>query len=103
MVVQPVGNALLPQNLLPQVVSDRAIKHVHELTQLHVAGRDASGPLRCAVLFVVNRADCAEFRWVVAEGTNQPKHKMSVGANEMALMKPYDAWKKAAVDCAEFR
>lgn len=47
---------------LPQVVSDRAIKHMHELTQLQAAGLDAIGPLRCAVLFVVNRSDCKAFR-----------------------------------------
>lgn len=38
------------------VVSDRAIKHLHELTQLQQAGRDALGRwVHCAVLFVVNR------------------------------------------------
>eukprot|EP00775_Hariotina_reticulata_P013447 gene13447-13573_t len=37
------------------VVSDRAIKHLHELTQLQECGRDALGrSVRCAVLFVVN-------------------------------------------------
>jgi DNA-binding sugar fermentation-stimulating protein len=39
------------------VVSDRAIKHVHELTQMHLAGE-----ARCAVMFVVNRGDCTAFR-----------------------------------------
>lgn len=44
------------------VVSDRAIKHVHELTQLHNT-RDAKGRLlKSAILFVVNRGDCLAFR-----------------------------------------
>ncbi len=45
------------------VVSDRAIKHLHELTQLQQKGSDDHGnPVRCAVLFVVNRGDCTSFR-----------------------------------------
>lgn len=50
----------------PQVVSDRAIKHVHELTQLHEEGTRPGTPLhqqvRCGILFVVNRADCGAMR-----------------------------------------
>eukprot|EP00198_Chlamydomonas_reinhardtii_P009866 XP_001699203.1 hypothetical protein CHLREDRAFT_206136 [Chlamydomonas reinhardtii] len=68
-----------------KVVSDRAIKHVTELTALHKHGRElpeagddsgsssgqgkgegegsaGEGRLRCAVLFLVNRSDCAAFR-----------------------------------------
>lgn len=49
-----------------QVVSDRAIKHVHELTQLHEEGTRAGTPahqqVRCGMLFVVNRADCGAMR-----------------------------------------
>lgn len=38
------------------VVSDRAIKHLHELTELHQQGTDAAGrKLRSAVLFIVSR------------------------------------------------
>ncbi|KAF6261218.1 hypothetical protein COO60DRAFT_802466 [Scenedesmus sp. NREL 46B-D3] len=45
------------------VVSDRAIKHLHELTQLQQAGADSQGrPVSCAILFVVNRSDCGAFR-----------------------------------------
>lgn len=45
------------------VVSDRAIKHVHELTLLHGSKDVNTGKiLRCAVLFVVNRSDCVAFR-----------------------------------------
>ncbi|KAI8469474.1 MAG: hypothetical protein J3K34DRAFT_522137 [Monoraphidium minutum] len=67
------------------VVSDRAIKHAHELTQIQAAGtlpelpprvaaalgRGGGGgggggaagvPVTAAVLFVVNRSDCAAFR-----------------------------------------
>ncbi|MEW5313939.1 MAG: hypothetical protein WDW38_005469 [Sanguina aurantia] len=49
-----------------RVVSDRAIKHVHELTQLHEEGTRPGTPLhqqvRCGILFVVNRADCGAMR-----------------------------------------
>lgn len=39
------------------VVSDRAIKHVHELTTLHQGGKLPDGtPVKCAVLFIVNRS-----------------------------------------------
>jgi hypothetical protein len=37
------------------VVSDRAIKHLHELVGLAAAGQHQGVPLRCAVLFLVNR------------------------------------------------
>jgi DNA-binding sugar fermentation-stimulating protein len=39
------------------VVSDRAIKHVHELTQI----QSQDPTIQCAVLFVVNRSDCHAF------------------------------------------
>jgi hypothetical protein len=49
-----VGNA--KKNGVKGVVSDRAIKHLHELTQLQQAGTDSQGRrVQCAVLFVVNR------------------------------------------------
>eukprot|EP00879_Flechtneria_rotunda_P019118 GHRR01020073.1.p1 GENE.GHRR01020073.1~~GHRR01020073.1.p1 ORF type:complete len:272 (+),score=98.11 GHRR01020073.1:780-1595(+) len=58
--------ALFPHGKLNKqsgVVSDRAIKHLHELTQLHQTGQDSEGrPVKCAVLFIVNRSDCAAFR-----------------------------------------
>lgn len=42
-----------------KVVSDRAIKHVNELTQLQQAGKLEDGtPVECAVLFLVSR--CVE-------------------------------------------
>ncbi|KAI9008678.1 hypothetical protein DFJ74DRAFT_688259 [Hyaloraphidium curvatum] len=43
------------------VVSDRAIKHVHELGELH-GTKVEEKEVRCAVLFVVNRSDCEAFR-----------------------------------------
>jgi hypothetical protein len=47
----------------PTLHAGRAIKHLHELTQLQQAGVDGGGQrVRCAVLFVVNRADCSSFR-----------------------------------------
>lgn len=45
------------------VVSDRAIKHVHELTTLHGTIDSATGRrMACVVLFIVNRNDCEAFR-----------------------------------------
>ena len=45
------------------VVSDRAIKHIHELTKLHGTIDKASNKrINSAVLFIVNRGDCAKFR-----------------------------------------
>jgi DNA-binding sugar fermentation-stimulating protein len=45
------------------VVSDRAIKHVHELTALHGTVDEASKrTIQSAILFVVNRADCEAMR-----------------------------------------
>ena len=45
------------------VVSDRAIKHVHELTALHGTVDEASRrTIQSAILFVVNRADCEAMR-----------------------------------------
>ncbi|WIA33419.1 hypothetical protein OEZ86_006553 [Tetradesmus obliquus] len=61
----PIGSAGSSgkKNGVKGVVSDRAIKHLNELTQLQQAGTDSQGRrLRCAVLFVVNRSDCASFR-----------------------------------------
>lgn len=59
-------------------MSDRAIKHLEELTQLQKAGKDADGrPLRCAVLFIVNR-------WVLLKhgrtpgGRSHPTHRPAV-------------------------
>jgi DNA-binding sugar fermentation-stimulating protein len=50
------------------VISDRAIKHIHELSQLQSLeikeskyGR-ITDKTRCAVLFIVNREDCQDFR-----------------------------------------
>ena len=44
------------------VVSDRAIKHVHELTTMH-GTTDAQGrSVKSAVLFIINRSDCEAFR-----------------------------------------
>jgi hypothetical protein len=54
----PIGSigSSAKKNGVKGVVSDRAIKHLHELTQLQQAGMDSKGrPVRCAVLFVVNR------------------------------------------------
>lgn len=45
------------------VVSDRAIKHIHDLTQMHGTIDGASGArINSAILFVVNRSDCTKFR-----------------------------------------
>ena len=45
------------------VVSDRAIKHVHELTLLHGTVDAASQrTIKSAILFVVNRGDCEAMR-----------------------------------------
>jgi DNA-binding sugar fermentation-stimulating protein len=47
------------------VVSDRAIKHIHELTNLHgtIDSTARSGKrISAAILFVVNRSDCVAFR-----------------------------------------
>lgn len=44
------------------VVSDRAIKHVHELTCMH-GTTDAQGrAVKSAILFIINRSDCEAFR-----------------------------------------
>lgn len=49
------------------VVSDRAIKHIWELTQIQTGKiRPDVGTkvqkIQCAVIFIVNRSDCAQFR-----------------------------------------
>jgi DNA-binding sugar fermentation-stimulating protein len=45
------------------VVSDRAIKHIHELTNLHGTVDGTTGKaISAAILFIVNRSDCAAFR-----------------------------------------
>ena len=45
------------------VVSDRAIKHVHELGQLHDSVDEETGrTIKTAVLFIVNRSDTTAFR-----------------------------------------
>jgi DNA-binding sugar fermentation-stimulating protein len=45
------------------VVSDRAIKHVHHLSNLNGAVDEDSGlKIKTAMLFVINRSDCAAFR-----------------------------------------
>jgi DNA-binding sugar fermentation-stimulating protein len=49
----PVGAATQKLADGTRVVSERAIKHVRELTRLH-----GDAATSCAVLFVVNRADC---------------------------------------------
>jgi DNA-binding sugar fermentation-stimulating protein len=44
------------------VVSDRAIKHIHELTHLHDT-KDCNGKIiQSVILFIVNRSDCECFR-----------------------------------------
>lgn len=46
-----------------RVVSDRAIKHIHELTNLHGTVDATTGKaISAAILFIVNRSDCAAFR-----------------------------------------
>jgi DNA-binding sugar fermentation-stimulating protein len=66
--LQPyVRSAIFPHGSLKPgigVVSDRAIKHVHGLTEIMVGKRlDPEGrTLKCAILFVVNRSDCVQFR-----------------------------------------
>ncbi|GBG26320.1 Hypothetical Protein FCC1311_025412 [Hondaea fermentalgiana] len=45
-----------------KVLSSRAIKHVHELTQLHLSRRLGEENLDSAMIFVVNRSDCERFR-----------------------------------------
>lgn len=48
----PIGSSKRPIG----VVSDRAIKHLHELNLLQQAGQDSEGrAVHCAVLFIVNR------------------------------------------------
>jgi len=44
------------------VVSDRAIKHIHELTNLVGTKTDENFVLKAAILFIVNRSDCDVFR-----------------------------------------
>jgi DNA-binding sugar fermentation-stimulating protein len=45
------------------VVSDRAIKHIHELTNLHgTIDSKTSSRISAAILFIVNRSDCVAFR-----------------------------------------
>lgn len=45
------------------VVSDRAIKHIHELTNLHGTIDGTTGKvISAAILFIVNRSDCTAFR-----------------------------------------
>jgi len=45
-----------------KVVSERAIKHVQELTQIHKSMSKDERKLRSAILFLVNRSDCERFR-----------------------------------------
>jgi len=45
-----------------KVVSDRAIKHVHELTTLHQKESEMHKDVSSAILFIVNRDDCQTFR-----------------------------------------
>lgn len=45
-----------------EVVSDRAIKHVHELTELMNTKDENNFDVKSAILFVVNRSDCNQFR-----------------------------------------
>ena len=44
------------------VVSDRAIKHIHELTNLVGTKTSEDFLIKAAVLFIVNRSDCDVFR-----------------------------------------
>lgn len=44
------------------VVSDRAIKHVHELTCMHGTIDSQGRNVKSAILFIINRSDCEAFR-----------------------------------------
>lgn len=44
------------------VVSDRAIKHIHELTNLHGQMYQDDKKIQSCVLFIINRSDCDAFR-----------------------------------------
>ena len=55
----PIGEASRSES---GAVSERAIKHVHELTQLQDTITDEGRRIRTAVLFIVNRSDCVAFR-----------------------------------------
>jgi DNA-binding sugar fermentation-stimulating protein len=44
------------------VVSDRAIKHVHELTCMHGTTDPQGRAVKSAILFIINRSDCEAFR-----------------------------------------
>jgi DNA-binding sugar fermentation-stimulating protein len=44
------------------VVSDRAIKHVHELNCMHDTVDSEGRKIKSAILFIINRSDCEAFR-----------------------------------------
>jgi DNA-binding sugar fermentation-stimulating protein len=44
------------------VVSDRAIKHVHELNCMHDTIDSEGRKIKSAILFIINRSDCEAFR-----------------------------------------
>ena len=44
------------------VVSDRAIKHIHELTSLHGTFDESGRKIQSAILFIINRGDVEYFR-----------------------------------------
>ena len=55
----PIGDSSRSES---GAVSERAIKHVHELTQLQGTSTDKGRRIRTAILFLVNRNDCVAFR-----------------------------------------
>lgn len=61
----PTRSAIFPHGAVKNgigVVSDRAIKHCHELTQLVGTKSENGSTIKAAILFIVNRNDCEQFR-----------------------------------------
>mmetsp|Transcript_21362 Transcript_21362/g.41869 ORF Transcript_21362/g.41869 Transcript_21362/m.41869 type:complete len:449 (-) Transcript_21362:100-1446(-) len=62
----PLRSAVFPhggtQKPKIKVLSSRAIKHVHELTQIHASRTVEHENLDSAIIFLVNRNDCDRFR-----------------------------------------
>lgn len=65
-VVDPdVRYAIFPHGAVKSgigVVSDRAIKHIHELTELVGTKTDDNMTIKSVILFIINRSDCSKFR-----------------------------------------
>ena len=55
----PIGDSSRSES---GAVSERAIKHVHELTQLQGTTTENDRRIRTAILFIVSRNDCVAFR-----------------------------------------